>query len=161
MGIPSIPRMCSHLQNACRARLTLTSVPNTKYNLNLALALHRHGFISSVTRGSLQPPNPEEIGTQPPEPVTHFNVSTRRIWLGLKYWEEKPVMSNLTSMSSSKRWVTASLSELHKLARGLPTGQIPGLNIGESLFLTTDIGVLESREAIEKRRGGLLLCRVS
>lgn len=161
MGIPSIPRFCSHLQNATRAGLTMTSVPNTKYNLNLAIALHRAGFISSVTRGGPKPPDPETITTAAPEPVTYKNVSTRRLWLGLKYWNDKPVMSNLQSMSKSKRWVTASLSELHRLSRGLETNQIPGLNLGESLFLTTDIGVLESREAIEKRRGGLLLCRVS
>ncbi|KKA26783.1 hypothetical protein TD95_003150 [Thielaviopsis punctulata] len=161
MGIPCIPRFCSHVQNATRAGLTMTSVPNTKYNLNLAIALHRAGYISSVTRGGPTPPDPETITTAVPEPVTYKNVSTRRLWLGLKYWNDKPVMSNLKSMSSSKRWVTASLSELHRLARGLEANQIPGLNLGESLFLTTDIGVLESREAIEKRRGGLLLCRVS
>ncbi|KAL5601238.1 hypothetical protein BROUX41_006036 [Berkeleyomyces rouxiae] len=161
MGIPSIPKMCSHLQNACRARLAMTSIPNTKYNLKLALALHRHGFIRSVTRGGMKPPSPEAITTEAPEPVTHFNVATRRLWLGLKYLDDNAVMSNLTSLSTSKRWMTVSLGELHRLTRGLPANQIPGLNIGESLFLTTDIGVLESREAIEMRRGGLLLCRVS
>ncbi|PKS08669.1 hypothetical protein jhhlp_004722 [Lomentospora prolificans] len=161
MGIHTIVNTCSHLQNASRARLGLTSIPNTKYNLLLSLALHRAGYISSVTRGGPSPPDPETAETQAPEPVTHANVATRRLWLGLKYWDGKPVMSNLKSVSKPKRLVTMNLRGLERVVRGLPSQQFPGLTIGESLFVSTDLGVLEAREAIERHRGGLLLCRVS
>jgi small subunit ribosomal protein S8 len=33
--------------------------------------------------------------------------------------------------------------------------------MGECLFLSTDRGVLEVREAMERKVGGLVLCRVS
>jgi len=161
MGIHSIVNTCSHLQNASRARLGLTSIPNNKYNLLLALALHRAGYISSVTRGGPTPPDPETINSQPPEPVTHANVATRRLWLGLKYWDGKPVLSNLQCVSKPKRLVTMNLTGLERVVRGLPSQQFPGLTLGESLFLSTDLGVMEAREAIERHRGGLLLCRVS
>lgn len=161
MGIRTIADACSHLQNASRARLGLTSIPNTKYNLLLSLALHRAGYISSITRGGPAPPDPETAGTLSPEPTTHANVATRRLWLGLKYWDGKPVMSNLRLVSKPKRLVTMNLQGLERIVRGLPSQQFPGLTLGESLFVSTDIGVLEAREAIERHRGGLVLCRVS
>jgi small subunit ribosomal protein S8 len=158
MGIQSIAHACSHLQNASRARLGLTSIPNTKYNLRLMLALHRAGFISSVTRGGPAPP--EDLLAEP-EPVTTLNVATRRLWVGLKYWDEKPVMRNIQPVSKPSRLVTSDLTELGRIARGFPAGYVKGLNLGESLFLSTDRGVLEVREALERKVGGLVLCRVS
>ncbi|KAK4193257.1 ribosomal protein S8-like protein [Podospora australis] len=161
MGIHSIVNTCSHLQNAARARLGLTSIPNTKYNLRLCLALHRAGFLSSVTRAGPTPPLPEELLAFETEPVTPANVATRRLWLGLKYYNNEPVMRNVQAVSKPKRLVTAKLPELAKVARGFPQGQLRGLSLGETLFLATDQGVLELREALEKKSGGLVLCRVS
>ncbi|SPO06133.1 related to MRPS8 - mitochondrial ribosomal protein, small subunit [Cephalotrichum gorgonifer] len=161
MGIQSIANTCSHLQNASRARLALTSIPLSKYNLNLSIALHRAGYLSSITRGGPSPPDPETAATQAPEPVTHANVATRRLWLGLKYWDGKPVMAKLKPISTPKRLVTIKLDGLQRIVRGLTAKELPGLTLGESLFLSTDIGVLEAREAVERNRGGLLLCKVS
>lgn len=161
MGILTVAHTCSHLQNASRARLALTSIPNTKYNLNLSLALHRAGYISTITRGGPVPPDPETAETQAPEPVTHANVATRRLWLGLKYWDGKPVMKSVVPVSKPKRLVTMNLDGLERIVRGLPSKAFPGLTLGESLFVSTDVGVLEAREAVERHRGGLLLCRVS
>ncbi|KAK4167253.1 ribosomal protein S8-like protein [Cladorrhinum sp. PSN259] len=162
MPIHAITNACAHLQNATRARLGLTSIPNTKYNLRLALALHRAGLVSSVTRGGPKPPPPEVIAaTEETEPVTTANVATRRIWLGLKYWNNEPVMRNLEPVSKPSRLVTATIPELNKVARGFRAGHIKGLNMGELLFVSTDRGVLEIREALDKKVGGLVLCRVS
>lgn len=161
MGIHSVVNACSHLQNAARARLGLTSIPNTKYNLRLALAMHRAGFLSSVTIGGPKPPNPEDILAAAPEPVNNENVATRRLWLGLKYYNNEPVMRNVQAISTSKRLVTAKLPELRKVARGFPSGQVRGLNLGETIFINTDQGLLEIREALEKKSGGLVICRVS
>lgn len=164
MGLSSLANACSHLQNASRARLALTSVPATKYNLFFALALHRAGYLSSVTRGGAHPPEAdalENAAVQALEPLTHSNVASSRLWLGLKYWDGNPVMRNVTSISTPKRSVTMKLGALERVVRGLPARSFPGLTLGESLFLTTDVGVLEAREAIERNRGGLLLARVS
>lgn len=160
MGIRHITDMCSHLQNASRARLGLTSLPNTKYNLALALALHRAGFIASVTRGGPHPPTPEALLTHEPEPVTSANVATRRLWVGLKYWNEQPVLKELKPISKPSRLVTASLEELNRVARGFPAGYMKGLQLGECMFVGTDRGVLEVREAVERKVGGLVLCKV-
>ncbi|KAH8899190.1 ribosomal protein S8 [Thozetella sp. PMI_491] len=161
MGIQGITRACSHLQNASRGRLGLTSIPNNKYNLFLALALHRAGFISSVTRAGPHPPPPAALLTFETEPVTTANVATRRLWLGLKYWNNEPVMRNIQAVSKPSRLVTASLPELQRIMRGFPAGYVKGLNLGESLIVSTSKGVLDIREAVSKRVGGLVLCRVS
>ncbi|KAI0193490.1 ribosomal protein S8 [Astrocystis sublimbata] len=161
MGIHSICNMASHLQNASRAKLGLTSVPHTKYNLSVALAMHRAGFISFVTRGGKSPPDPATISTYEPPPLTTANQAQQRLWLGLKYARTNatPVLRTMTSISSSKRYVTADLKELARLARGFPASSQKGLNLGECMFVATDQGTLEIREALEKKVGGLLLCR--
>ncbi|KAK3694533.1 ribosomal protein S8 [Podospora appendiculata] len=161
MGVNSVTNACAHLQNASRARLGLTSLPNNKYNLRLALALHRAGFVNSVTRAGPHPPPPETLLTFEPEPVTNMNVATRRLWLGLKYWNNEPVMRKVTPVSKPSRLVTATLDELSRVSRGFPAGHLKGLNLGECMFLSTDRGVLEVREALERKVGGLVLCRVS
>ncbi|KAK4116834.1 ribosomal protein S8-like protein [Canariomyces notabilis] len=161
MGILTITNTCSHLQNATRARLGLTSVPNTKYNLRLALAMHRAGLLSSVTRGGPSPPPTEALSLLETEPVTSANVATRRLWLGLKYWNNEPVIRKVQPISRPSRLVTATAQELGRVARGFPVGSIKGLTLGETLFVSTDRGVLEVREALERKVGGLVLCRVS
>jgi ribosomal protein S8 len=45
--------------------------------------------------------------------------------------------------------------------RGRDADYIRGLTkLGECLFVSTDRGVLEARECVEKKVGGMLLCRV-
>ncbi|KAI1334546.1 ribosomal protein S8 [Xylariaceae sp. FL0016] len=159
MGITNIVNMCSHLQNASKARLGLTSVPHNKYNLSVALALHRAGFLSFVTRGGGEPPDPSTITTFQPEPMTTANVARQRLWVGLKYSDNAPVLRQLRSISTGKRLINADLSALERLARGFDASQQRGLNLGECMFVSTDRGTLEVREAIDRRVGGLLLCR--
>lgn len=161
MGIHAVANACTHLQNATRARLGLTSVPNTKYNLRLALAMHRAGLLASVTRGGPRPPPPELLSSAETEPVTSANVATRRIWVGLKYWNNEPIIRSVVPISKPSRLVTATLPQLSKVARGFPSGPLKGLTLGETMFLSTDRGVLEVREALERKVGGLVLCRVS
>ncbi|KAJ4424363.1 hypothetical protein N0V82_000882 [Gnomoniopsis sp. IMI 355080] len=161
MPLANVVNACAHLQNASRARLGLTSLPNTKYNLFFALALHRSGLISSVTRAGPHPPPPDQLLTFEAEPVTTHNVSSRRLWLGLKYINNEPVMRNVKSITKPKRPVTANLAALQRIARGFESGHIDGLKMGECLFVATDKGVLEVREALSKRVGGLVMCRVS
>ncbi|KUI58679.1 37S ribosomal protein S8, mitochondrial [Cytospora mali] len=161
MGILNITNACAHLQNSSRARLGLTSLPNSKYNLLFCLALHRSGLVSSVTRGGPQPPKPEELLTAVPEPVTTANVATRRLWVGLKYVDNEPVMRNVTSISKPKRPINLKLPGLRRVARGFESGYVDGLKMGECMFIATDQGILEVREALAKEVGGLVLARVS
>ena len=161
MGILGVANACSHIQNASRARLGLTSIPNNKYNLNLLLALHRAGFISSVTRGGPHPPPAEALLTFETEPVTTANVATRRLWLGLKFWNNEPVIKNIKPVSRPSRLVSASLPQLERVVRGFPAGYMKGLTLGESLFIGTPKGILDAREAVAKKTGGLVICRVS
>ncbi|KAI1137372.1 ribosomal protein S8 [Hypoxylon sp. FL0543] len=163
MGLSNVVNMCSHLQNASRARLGLTSVPHTKYNLSVALALHRAGFLSFVTRGGRYPPDPATISTFEPEPLTTANVAKQRLWVGLKYNPGnggEPVMRYITPITTPKRPITAKLNALERLARGFDAHPHRGLNLGESLIVGTSLGTLEVREAIERKVGGILLCRV-
>jgi len=90
------------------------------------------------------------------------NPAKRRIWLGLKYWNNEPVLGHMGLISKPTRRITAKLPDLTALIRGRQAGYVPGLiNPGECIFVNTDIGVLEAREAVTRKRGGQLLCRVN
>jgi len=159
MGIVNICNMASHLQNASRARLGLTSLPHNKYNLAVALALHRAGFLSFVTRGGVHPPDPATIATYEPEPLTTANAARQRLWVGLKYYNNKPVLKNIKPISTPQRSINANLKALERLCRGFDASYQRGLNIGECMFVSTDRGTFEIREAVERKIGGRLLCR--
>lgn len=161
MPITSVTNACAHLQNCQRARLGLTSLPSSKTNLYFCLALHRLGLLSSVTRAGPHPPPADQLLTFEAEPVTSANVATRRLWVGLKYHDNEPVMRTVTSVSKPKRPITLKLPELQNVARGFERGYVKGLSMGELLFVDTDQGVLEVREALEKKKGGLILARIS
>jgi ribosomal protein S8 len=164
-SILNIANMCSHLQNASKARLGITSIPNNKFNLSLALAMHRAGFFSAVYRGGPTPPTLDQMLTEQPEKVTHANVATRRIWLGLKYWEGKPVLSKANALSKPSRLLTCDEKALGRLSRGLSAkidgGVVQGLSLGECIFVSTERGTMEAREALSRKLGGTLLCRTS
>jgi len=161
MSLVTLSNVCSHLQNASKARLGLTSVPSTNMILTLTLALQQSGFLSSVTRGGLTPPPIDSLSTYVPEPVTQENISTRRLWLGLKYWNNEPVLSKMSMVSKPTKRVWMDVESLGKIVRGRDANYIKGLTkTGECLFVSTDRGVLEARECVEKRIGGMLLCRV-
>ena len=157
--------MCSHLQNVSKARLGLTSIKNAKYNLHLALALHRAGFITHVYRAGANPPTLEQMVSAAPEPVTNLNVATTRLWIGMKYWDGKPVLNKINVISKPQRLMTVDTKSLAKLTRGFPAkldgGVIRGLGLGECMFVSTQHGILEAREALARKTGGLLVCRAS
>ncbi|CCG80910.1 37S ribosomal protein subunit S8,mitochondrial [Taphrina deformans PYCC 5710] len=147
--------VASHLQNASRARSSITSIPLSKMNLSIVLGLYRQGFLSSVQRGSINGPDVEYT------PTTPENISTRRIWLGLKYRDASPVLSNMHVISKPSRKIWMSVSELKQLVNGQKGREmIKGLVPGEICFVGTDKGVMEIRDAIKRRIGGEVLVRV-
>ncbi|KUJ18876.1 ribosomal protein S8 [Mollisia scopiformis] len=161
MSLVHLSHVCSHLQNASRARLGLTSVPSTNQILTLCLSLQSAGFLSSVTRGGLTPPPLDNLSSYSPEPVTQQNVATRRLWLGMKYWDNEPVLKKMEMVSKPTKRIWMDCSDLGRIVRGREAGQVRGLTgVGECLFVSTDRGVMEARECVERRVGGMLLCRV-
>ncbi|KAL4891754.1 ribosomal protein S8 [Aspergillus ambiguus] len=169
MSLVNLAHVCSHLNNATKARLGLTSIPNSQLHLKLALALQNSGYVSSVVRGGPTPPpshillghpvaNDEAQGV---EPVTQSNVASRRLWLGLKYWQSEPVLGKMSMVSKPKRRINIDVAGLRQVIRGEKSGYVEGLRSpGESLYLSTDRGIMEARECVEKKVGGLVLCRV-
>lgn len=99
-------------------------------------------------------------GTRPA--ITQANVASRRLWVGLKYWNNEPVLRRMNLISKPTRRVWMGVPELMELTRGHQKGYIKGLRgVGESMYVTTDRGILEIRECVERKVGGMLLCRVN
>ena len=160
MSLVNLSHVCSHLQNASRARLGLTSIPLTNLHLSLSLQLQKAGFFSHVIRGGPEPPDLLETNDNP-EPVTQANISSRRIWLGLKYWNNEPVLSKMSMVSKPTKRVWMNQEGLARLVKGRDYEYVKGLrDVGETLYVSTDQGILEARECVERRTGGMILCRV-
>jgi ribosomal protein S8 len=161
MSLVTLANVCSHLQNAGKARLGLTSVPMNNMILGLSLAMQQSGYFAHVTRGGPSPPPVDALSTYVPEPVTQQNISSRRLWLGLKYWNNEPVLSKMSVVSKPTKRIYMDHEGLGKLVRGRDASYVRGLRRpGESIFVSTDRGILEARECVERKIGGLLLCRV-
>lgn len=182
MSLVNLAHVCSHLTNASKGRLGLTSIPSSKLHLHLTLALLKAGFISTVVRGGAEPPpahkllsHPVPTSGQPEpgehlikawegyiiEPVTRENIASRRLWLGLKYWNNEPVLEKMSLISKPTRRIHMDTEGLSNLVRGKESGMVKGIRQpGECIFVSTDKGLMEARECVERRIGGQLLCRV-
>lgn len=148
--------VASHLQNASRARSSVTSIPYSKMNLQIALGLYNQGFLTSVQRGSIQ--GPDTTFT----PITNQNVATRRLWIGLKFRNAQPVLQQMHVVSKPSRKIYMDTKELKLMISGRKGPEmINGLQLGEVCFVGTDQGVLEVREAVERNLGGEVLVRAS
>ena len=85
----------------------------------------------------------------------------RRIWLGLKYYDSLPVLSEMRLISKPTRRIWMKNEDIAKIVRGRRAGIVKGLTRpGECMFVSTDKGIWESRECVERKVGGMLLCRV-
>jgi ribosomal protein S8 len=204
MSLVNLAHVCSHLQNASKARLGLTSIPVSKMHVKLALGLQREGFLSSVTLGGPTPPKPFLLQLQPdPEQLDAMaeklkeepwhaypveketekgvqnltekvlgkeqvhevrvpdNPARRRLWLGLKYWQNEPVLKNMKLVSKPTRRIWLTSEDLGKITRTRESSYVEGLtHPGECMFISTDRGILEARECVERRMGGMALFRV-
>lgn len=169
MSLVNLASVCAHLNNASKARLGLTSIPNSNLHLKLCQALQNSGYLSSVVRGGPTPPPAHPILGYPMandevegvEPITRDNIASRRLWLGLKYWRNEPVLGKMKMVSKPTRRITIDVEGLRRVVRGEEAGYVAGLRSpGESLYLSTDRGIMEARECVEKKLGGLVLCRV-
>ena|SRR5579859_770056 len=155
--MPQLHHVCSHIQNASKAGQAITSIPITRLNLRLALAMKTAGFLSTVQPGSFAGPDPDGAIV----PVTPSNVATRRLWLGLKYVDNERVITKCQQLSRSNRRVYLNLREIEDMIKGRRAQTIRGLSMGECMFVNTSKGVYEARDAIRRKVGGEALCRVS
>ena len=72
------------------------------------------------------------------------------------------MIREMKMVSKPTKRVWMDVEGLGMVVRGREAGYVRGLTkTGECLFVSTDKGVLESRECVERRIGGMLLCRVS
>lgn len=82
--------------------------------------------------------------------------------MGLKYWNNEPVLQKMRLVSKPTRRIWMGFREIEELARGDRSGYVKGLRgIGESMYVSTDRGMMELRECVERKTGGMLLCRVN
>lgn len=176
MSLVNLSHVCSHLQNASLARLGLTSIPLSKLHLGLALHLQKQGFLATVNLGGPSPPAKllppsEPIAPLPHqakasvldevEKVTQENRASRRLWLGMKYWDGEPVLKKMRMESKPTKRIWLDSHQLGHIVRGRDAQFIKGMRgVGECLFVSTDRGIMEARECVERKIGGMVLCRV-
>jgi len=146
--------LCSHLQNAFRSRHARVSVHHTTQNLAILSILLRNGFITSVTRGTLDKP----------DPITFHEAkeSDRRIWAELKYREERPVLNDMELISKPSKPIFMSPSEIRRLCTGRRAQNVKPLRMGEIAVVRThskEHEWLEAREAVQLGLEGEVVCR--
>jgi len=93
--------------------------------------------------------------------VTQANRASRRLWLGLKYWDGLPVLRKASLISKPTKRIWLNSRELGMVVRGSQAGEVKGMRqVGEIMVVSTDRGVMEARECVERRIGGQPLCRI-
>jgi small subunit ribosomal protein S8 len=154
--MPQLQNVCSHIQNASKARQSITSLPLTRLNLRLTLAMKQAGFLSKVQPGDYSGPDPEGA-IRPVDPAT---VATRRLWIGLKYVDDNRVISKCELLSRSNRRLYLDVRDIESMIKGRRVQTVRGLNMGECMFIGTSYGVFEARDCIRRNIGGEAICRV-
>lgn len=156
MSLVKLANTCAHLQNVAMARLPLAAVPYTRLQLQLALGLHREGFVAAVQRGSTLGPDTT------PTDATPDNIATRRLWLTMKYRGSKPVLSKLALISKPNRRLHASAEELRAFANGQQVRKVKPLMPGEVVFVRPSGSdeIVNLHDAVKRDLSGELLCRV-
>ena len=118
----------------------------------------------TVPNQTFNPPDPQYADPWQLETegvVTQANRASRRLWLGLKYFDGIPVLRKARMISKPTKRFYLTAHELSYLCRGRSAGEVkPMSQIGEVLAVTTDRGVLDAKECVQRRMGGMALCRI-
>lgn len=92
--------------------------------------------------------------------ITRSNRASRRLWLGLKYWNGEPVLRKARMISKPTKRIWLNRHDLTKIVRGAQAGEVKGLTqIGEVMAVSTDRGIMDIRECVERQIGGQPLAR--
>jgi ribosomal protein S8 len=146
--------LCARVQNAFRARHKMLAVNHSTQNLGILSILLRAGFISNITRGTVNGPSPDEFAKA--------GEAQRRIWADLKYRDEKPVLNNMELVSKPSKKIHVDLTELRLLCSGRRAQTIKPLGMGEIAVVRTkdrEHEWLEAREALQLKLSGEVICR--
>ncbi|KAI0646135.1 ribosomal protein S8 [Trametes meyenii] len=146
--------LCSHIQNAFRARHQHIAVPHSTQNLAILSILLRSGFLSNVTRGTTEKPSPAEF--------LLAGDAQKRIWADLKYRDDRPVLSDMELISRPSKPIFMELSEIRRLCTGRRVQNVKPLRMGEIAIVKTksrEHEWLEAREALQLRLPGEVICR--
>ncbi|KAK6455822.1 ribosomal protein S8 [Scheffersomyces xylosifermentans] len=154
MSLVHLANLCAHLKNCTNVNIASTSVPFTRLHLQVAVGLYKEGFISSLQKGSTEGPDLKAVD------VTPDNISTRRLWLGLKYRNNQPVIRDISLISKPGRKVNLTNEEVKALASGLAVRFIKPLQPAECIFIKSKEEVFEIQEAAKRNLEGLALYRV-
>jgi ribosomal protein S8 len=93
--------------------------------------------------------------------VTRENRASRRLWLGMKYYESMPVLTKARMISKPTKRIWLNWQDLGKIVRGSQAKEVkPLTKVGEIMAISTDRGILDARECVERKIGGQALCRV-
>ncbi|GAA94491.1 uncharacterized protein L969DRAFT_100612 [Mixia osmundae IAM 14324] len=150
-SLPAI--LCTTLRNASRARLRCVQLMKSKQNLKIAQILLKHGFVSNVHYGTATSPVPADANGAP--------IAAQRIWVHLKYRNDRPVLGDLQLISKPSRRITVSTQELHRLLTGRRAQYVPPIGMGEIAIVRTGDGqLLEAREALTANAAGELVARI-
>ncbi|KAK0938428.1 hypothetical protein LTR29_009954 [Friedmanniomyces endolithicus] len=165
------PRLRAHLRREGFPRETLAYFAGPTARLATPRHLERDGIaltamgltVPSQPFTTLPPASRDPDALESESTVTRANRASRRLWLGLKYWDGNPVLSKarMVSKPTKRYWLDAW--DLGKVVRGGSgaKGEVRGLGrVGEVMAVSTDRGVMEARECVERRVGGMVLCRI-
>lgn len=156
MSLVNLAHVCAHLKNVTMVKHEVAKIPLSRLHMNLAVHLYKQGFISAIQKGSDEAPDP---AGQPVE-ITSDNIATRRLWLTLKYRNDKPVLNNISLVSKPNLKLHLSPTELKALASGLYVRKIKPLRPAETMIVkTNDNSILDLQEAAAKNMAGMPLCR--
>jgi ribosomal protein S8 len=146
--------LCARFQNAFRARHQKIALDHNTQNLGICSILLRAGFISNLTRGTIESPSPEEFSNVP--------EAQRRIWADLKYRDNRPVLNDMELISKPSKRIFMDLAEIRLLCTGRRAQQVQPLRMGEIAVVRTkskEHQWLEAREALLLKLPGEVICR--
>ena len=122
--------MLTRIRNGQSTKMQIIDAPASRFRKNVLEVLKREGYIRNFS----------EIEKKPG--INFFEIE-------LKYFEGRPVISEIKRISKPGRRVYSSIKNLQKTYNGL------GISI-----LSTPRGVLSDNEAREANVGGEILCTV-
>jgi len=146
--------LCAHIQNAFRARHAKIAVHHSTQNLGILSILFRAGFLSSITRGTIDAPSPADFN--------QAGEAERRIWADLKYRDDRPVLQHMELISKPSKRVMMDVREIRLLCSGRGAKQVKPLGFGEVAVVHTkskEHEWLEAREALQMNLAGEVVCR--
>ena len=122
--------MLTRIRNGQSANKAFIAAPASRFRANVLEVLKREGYIRSFSRIEKRPG------------INEFKIE-------LKYFDGKPVISEIKRISTPGRRVYSGINDLPKTYNGL------GISI-----LSTPRGVMSDNEARAAHVGGEILCQV-